>query len=347
VFLIMAAVLAVRPQGLLGRPELHEERSSAPLHTLTPAGLPLRIIGLLVLALLAALPLFAGSYAVIVASEILIFALFAASLQFLLGVGGMISFGHAAYLGFGAYGAALLVEHLDWPMEGALFMAPLAALLGALVFGWFCVRLSGVYLAMLTLAFAQIAWSVAFQWYAVTGGDNGILGVWPSPWAAEPAVFYWLTLVVVASALLLLRRVAFAPFGYGLRAARDAPLRAEASGIDLRRSRWFGFTLAGGFAGLAGGLYAFLKGSVFPDVMAIPMSVEALVMVLLGGVQQLEGPLLGAAVYTGLKAELLSLTSHWRVLIGLAIVALVLLFPQGLSGRLLGLLRGSQRWKAS
>ena len=333
VFLAMAVVLVVRPQGLLGRAEQPATGGRAGVHPPLRPGGPLLIwAGAGLLAALAVLPLAAGDFMIGVTTEILIFALFAASLQFLMGIGGMISFGHAAYLGLGAYGAALLVKHFALPMEGALIAAPLAAGLGALVFGWFCVRLSGVYLAMLTLAFAQITWSVAFQWTALTGGDNGILGVWPSPWAAAPAAFYGLTLVLVAAALVALRRAAFAPFGYSLRAGRDSPLRAEAIGIDLRRQRWLGFTLAGAFAGLAGGLYAFLKGSVFPDVLAIPTSVDALVMVLLGGVQALTGPLAGAAIFTGLKAELVSLTDLWRASIGLIIIVLVIAFPQGLIG---------------
>jgi branched-chain amino acid transport system permease protein len=208
-----------------------------------------------------------------------------------------------------------------------------------MVVGWFCVRLSGVYLAMLTLAFAQIGWSVAHQWTAVTGGDNGILGVWPALWVDTPARFYGLTLLLCAGAIALLRRASLAPFGYLLRAGRDSPMRAAAIGVDLQRHRWLAFTLAGAFAGLAGGLYAFLKGSVFPDVMAIPMSIDALVMVLLGGVSTLTGPLAGAAVYDGVKAELVTRTEFWRVLIGLGIVLLCVAFPRGLVGNLQAWLR--------
>ena len=332
-FLVMAVVLVLRPQGLLGRPEsLAEQAHGQDEPVLRPGGRTFAWAMAALLALLAALPLAAGDFLLALGAEILIFALFAASLQFLMGIGGLISFGHAAYLGLGAYGAALLVKHFALPMEGALLAAPLAAALGALVFGWFCVRLSGVYLAMLTLAFAQIAWSVAFQWVPVTGGDNGILGVWPSPWAAPPAAFYWLTLALVTGALFALRRVVFAPFGAVLRAGRDSPLRAGAMGLDVRRQRWLAFTLAGGFAGLAGGLYAFLKGSVFPDVMAIPTSVDALAMVLLGGVQTLGGPLVGALLFTGLEAELVARTNLWRLIIGLVIIALVLAFPKGIVG---------------
>ncbi len=179
-------------------------------------------------------------------------------------------------------------------MEAALVLAPLVAALGALVYGWFCVRLSGVSLTMLTLAFAQITWAVCYQWDSLTGGSNGITGVWPSDWWAQGARFYWLTLTLVALGVLLLRRVLLAPLGYALRAGRDAPLRAEAIGIDVRRVQWIGFVLAGALAGLAGALFLLAKGSISPEALAVAKSVDGLVMVLLGGVQTLAGPLLGA-----------------------------------------------------
>ncbi|MEQ8250557.1 MAG: ABC transporter permease [Oceanibaculum nanhaiense] len=332
IFAVMAVVLVVRPWGLLGRRETLQAHHGAVEPPLLPAPASLKWFALAVLALLVALPGMTGNYALTIATEILIFALFAASLHFLMGIGGVISFGHAAYFGLGAYGAALMVKHFAWPMEAALLMAPVGGALGALLFGWFCVRLSGVYLAMLTLAFAQIAWAVAFQWLDVTGGDNGMLGIWPSAWASSAAAFYGFAAIVVVLALLALRRIAFSPFGYALRAGRDSPLRADAIGIDVRRVRWFGFTLAGLFAGIAGGLFAFLKGSVSPDLMAIPLSVDALVMVLLGGVQTLAGPIVGAVSFTAIKTELVSLTNYWRILLGLVIVGLVVAFPQGIAG---------------
>mgnify|MGYP006428221091 CR=1 FL=1 len=345
-FLVMAVVLVLRPHGLMGRPEDIQPRA----HAAEPPVLAIPELwallgGLLVTGGLALLPLVAGGYALGVASEILIFALFAATLQFIMGLGGMISFGHALYLGLGAYAAAMLTAYIDAPMAGALAAAPLAGGLGAMVVGWFCVRLSGVYLAMLTLAFAQIGWSVAHQWTAVTGGDNGILGVWPALWADTPARFYWLTLALCGGAIALLRRASLAPFGYLLRAGRDSPARAEAIGVDIQRHRWLAFTLAGVFAGLAGGLYAFLKGSVFPDVMAIPMSIDGLVMVLLGGVSTLTGPLVGAGLYDGVKAELVTRTEFWRVLIGFGIVALCVAFPRGIVGNAQAWARA--RWTAA
>jgi len=242
------------------------------------------------------------------------------------------SFGHAAYFGLGAYGAALAVKHLGLSMEAAALLGPALAAAGALVFGWFCVRLSGVYLAMLTLAFAQITWSIAFQWYDVTGGDNGIVGVWPSPWASSAGAFYYLTLLTTGAGIVLLRQFVFAPFGMGLRACRDSPLRADAIGIDRAGHQRLAFVVAGAFAGVAGSLYAFLKGSVFPDVLAIPLSVDGLVMVLLGGLQTLTGPVVGAALYKVMQVFLSSWTNYWRLVIGLVVIGLVVAFPRGIVG---------------
>src|SRR5260370_33988613 len=179
-------------------------------------------------------------------------------------VGGHASFGHAAYFGLGAYGVAFLAKLAGRPMIACLVLGPLLGCLGAAVFGFFAVQLSGVYFAMLTLAFAQIVWSIAFQWVTVTGGDNGILGIWPERWAASASHFYWLSLGVAAIAVVALRIIVFSPFGFALRATRDSPLRGEAIGINGKRVQWTAFVVAVTVAGVAGALFAFLKGSLFP-----------------------------------------------------------------------------------
>src|SRR6185437_14174015 len=221
--------------------------------------------------------------------------LFATSLHFIMGPGGMHSFGHAAYFGLGAYGAALLVKWLAVPMGVALAAAPIAAVLGALLFGWFAVRLSGVYLAMLTLAFAQIVWSVVFQWEELTGGSNGVIGIWPAPPFDSRSAYFLLALALTAIGVLAMRRMLFAPFGYAMRAGRDSPMRAEAIGIDVKRVHWLAFAIAGTICGVAGGLFAFAKGSISPETVHVGRSIDGLVMVLLGGVQTLAGPIVGAS----------------------------------------------------
>jgi branched-chain amino acid transport system permease protein len=258
-------------------------------------------------------------------------ALFAASLHFIMGLGGMVSFGHAAYFGLGAYGAALAMKFLGAGMIVGLFAGPLLAAAGALVFGWFCVRLSGVYLAMLTLAAAQIVWSIGLQWGSATGGDDGILGVRPLPLFASKTGFLYLTLALCGGAILLLRRMAHAPFGYVLRGGRDSPLRTEAIGIDLMRHQWYAFIASGFFAGIAGAIFVYSKGSVFPTELSIPRSVDGLVMVLLGGIQSLSGPIVGAVSFN-LLTDLISRLAFWRAILGITIVALVVLAPEGLAG---------------
>jgi branched-chain amino acid transport system permease protein len=246
--------------------------------------------------------------------------------------GGITSFGHAAFFGLGAYGAALAAKYAALPFAAGLLVGPLVAGAAALAAGWFVLRAQGVYAAMLTLAFAQILWSVATQWVAVTGGDNGILGLWPPAALSAKGAYYLLTLVLAVASLALARRAAMAPFGFALRAARDAPARAEASGIDTGRLLWAAFAAGGLFAGLAGVLNAYQKGSVFPNALAIAQSLDALVMVLAGGLQTLAGPIVGAIAYHGLAVELTRGTEHWRLVLGAAIVLLAIAFPQGLAG---------------
>ena len=331
-FIVMAVVLVLRPWGLLGRP-IAEARGPSSMQI--PFGLPSRFFVILLCVAagsLAFAPLLSQGYLLVLLTDILVFALFAASLHFMMGPGGMASFGHAAYFGLGAYGAALLALRLGLPMEAALVAAPLLALAGALLSGWFCVRLSGVYLAMLTLAFAQIIWSIAFQWDSVTGGSNGLIGAWPAAWLASKPAYYYLVLLFCGAAIALIWRMLFSPFGYALRAARDSPLRAEAVGIPVRTVQWAAFAAAGAFAGIAGALFAFSKGSISPEVLSVPRSVDGLVMVFLGGVQTLTGPVWGAALFTWLEDATSREIEYWRAAIGAVILLLVLAFPQGVAG---------------
>ncbi len=331
VFLLMAVVLAVRPFGLFGRPEIIGGTHAVGIASRKP-GRESMPAALIVIVLLACLPLVADAYLLKVSTEVLIFALFAFSLQLLIGVGGLVSFGHAAFFGLGAYGAALGVKWLNAPMEAALPLGLLLAGAGAALIGAFVVRLSGIYLAMMTLAAAQILYAVAFQWVDVTGGDNGIVGVWPSSWASGQSLYYLLTLALVVVAVFLLKRLIDAPFGYSLRAARDSEPRAEAIGLKLRRQRWLAFIVSGAAAGLAGAIYAFSRGSVDPSLLGIPTSVDALTMLLLGGIQTITGPLVGAGILHMLRDQIMPLTSLWRLFLGLSIIAMVLIFPRGIVG---------------
>ncbi|MDP4590018.1 MAG: ABC transporter permease [Burkholderiaceae bacterium] len=334
-FLVMALVLVLRPWGLFGRPQplsRHTGHSEEPMRL--GKGNQSLMWGLIVFLFLLALPLYSAQspYTIILAIDLLVAALFATSLHFIMGPAGLHSFGHAAYFGLGAYGAALLLTKAGIPMEAALLLAPILAIAGAFVFGWFAVRLSGVYLAMLTLAFAQITWAIVYQWDALTGGSNGLIGVWPAHWLNNKSTYYVLVLTFTAASLWALRRILFSPFGYAIRAGRDSFARADAIGIDVKKIHWVAFIIAGGFAGLAGSLFVFSKGSVSPEALFVTKSVDGLVMVLLGGIQTLLGPIVGAVSFTWLHDTVARNTEYWRAVLGGVILLLVLLFPQGIAG---------------
>jgi branched-chain amino acid transport system permease protein len=333
-FVVMAIVLVVRPWGLMGKQQAASRAMGEAEMPIRPADkLFLTGVAVLALALMVLPPMSAGSpYVVVLVIDLMIAALFAASLHFIMGPAGMHSFGHAAYFGLGAYAAALVVRKLGLSMEMAMVMAPLVAAIGALIVGWFSVRLSGVYLAMLTLAFAQIVWAGVYQWDDFTGGSNGMTGVWPSEWLSDKTAYYYLTLVLVLASLWALRRMLFSPFGYALRAGRDSFLRADAIGMDVKAMQWAAFVIAGAFAGIAGALFAFSKGSISPEALNVSRSVDGLVMVLLGGIQTLAGPVVGAVSYTWLHDVMARSTEYWRALLGAVILILVLLFPQGIAG---------------
>ncbi len=333
-FAVMAIVLLIRPWGLLGRPEtVSRAPGEAPEPPLQRADKAVRSLFTATILLLLLVPLISSDFILVILIDIFIFVLFAVSLHFIMGPGGLVSFGHAAYYGLGAYGSALLVHYLGTPMELALIAGPIVAAAAAFLFGWFSVRLSGVYFAMLTLAFAQITWSIVFQWGELTYGDDGILNIWPAAWLSSKMAYYYFALILTLACIYVLRRTLFTPFGYIMRAGRDSPLRADAIGINVQRHQWLAFIFAGAFAGLAGSIYVFSKGSVFPDQVAIPQSIDGLMMVLLGGVKTLTGPIVGAAALTALTDWLSSNEVwFWRSILGAIILALVILFPQGIVG---------------
>jgi branched-chain amino acid transport system permease protein len=332
IFVLMAVVLVVRPWGLLGgAPAAHRPDPGAAAEA--PRWSRGWLVGSAVgAAALAVLPVVVPAFVTLVATEVLALALFAASLNLLLGYGGIVSFGHAAYFGLGAYAAALLVSRAGWPMPVAFALAPLVAALGALVYGFFCVRLTAIYLAMLTLAFAQITFTVALQWYDFTGGDNGIVGVWPVAALSTPARYYAFALAVTLASFVLLWRIVRSPFGLAVQAIRDDPRRALSVGLDVRLYRLVTFVLAGFLAGLAGALYAFEKGSVFPEFLGIARSIDPLVMVLLGGSSAFGGPVLGAAAFRVLETAVAFMRDYWGAVLGSVLTLLVLVFPRGIAG---------------
>lgn len=290
---------------------------------------------LVALAVLLVLPLLLPSFLVVVMTEIAIVALFATAFNLLMGFGGMVSFGHAAYFALGAYAAALLVKQAAWPMPMALAASPFVAAAGALFFGFFIVRLTHTYFAMLSLAFAQIVFTVVFKWKSLTGGDDGILNLWPPPALKSPVAYCYFTLAVAGAGMLALRAIVDSPFGYALRAIRENPRRARFIGVNVRRHQLFAFVLSGFFSGLAGGLFAFFNGSVFPDFAYLNKSFEPLVVVLLGGIQSFFGPLAGAVGFKILETFIArQWPVYWPLFLGSAVVLVVVALPQGFVGLL-------------
>jgi branched-chain amino acid transport system permease protein len=334
-FIVMAVVLVLRPYGLLGRPpslarQSRTVTSSTVLKPLSSRGL---WIAALVLIALVIVPQLRDQfpYLPILTLEILIIVIFAVSLQLLMGAGGMHSFGHAAYFGLGAYAAAMTARYIGLPLEVALLSGIGLAVLGGAIIGWFSVRLTSTYFAMLTLAFAQIVWAVFYQFEKLAGGENGITGVWPMGIFQSKTVFFYLVLACLVASSMFLYRVLFSPFGHALRAARDSAIRSESIGMNVRRLQWLAFVLASGVAGLAGALYVYSKGSVSPEILTASRSVDGLVMVVLGGEHAIGGAALGASLFVWLRDTIGLDAEYWRALLGAITLALLLLMPQGLA----------------
>jgi len=288
--------------------------------------------GAAVVAVSLALPQFLSVYNTFIVISILILALFTVSFNLLLGYTGMVSFGHAAYFALGAYGAGLLYKKLEVPMPLAFAAAPFIAAVGAMLFGYFCVRRTHAYFIMLTLAFAQILYAIIFKWYDLTGGDNGLVGLRPPSALASPQSYYYFTLVIVAVCLFLMYRLVHSPFGNALRAIRENPLRAEAVGISVWLYRWIVFVIAGFFAGIAGALTAFYQWSAHPEFAFWTKSAEPLVAAVLGSIHNFFGPVLGSAIYILLQRLVTRFTEHWLLVVGGLAILIVLGFPRGLLG---------------
>lgn len=296
-------------------------------------------------ALLALVPLVLSRYVTTTLTEILIFGIFAMSLDLLVGYAGLVSLGHAASFGIAAYAVGLLSIHAGTSLVLTLPAGLAAGAAAALLIGVFALRAAGVYFLMLTLAFAQMAFAVAHQWAELTGGTNGLSGI-PRP--VVPGLdlggtipFYYLVLVLFCAIAALLGRIVGSPFGAALVGIRENESRMRALGFDTFRLKLGAFVIAGAAAALSGVLYAYYNGFVSPDVLYWTASGQALVMVLLGGTGTLAGPALGAAVVLLLQNFASSYTQRWTLILGAAFVLVVLAAPRGL----LGLLAG--RWARS
>lgn len=289
-------------------------------------------------ALLALLPLVVAEFWLHVATEILIFGLFALSFNIIYGYMGQITFGHAAFFGIGAYTTAILTRGelaetgtVSWTLFlAAIAAAPVVAAAVAMVAGWFCVRLTGIYFAILTLAFGELFYYIVFSWYSFTGGDNGIQGLRPPEALAATTPYYYFAVAVVGAAVFVMWRITRSPFGYTLRAMRDDTRRVSFLGVNVKLHQWLAFVVAAGFAGLAGALWGPFSRSVAPALLGWQKSGEAVFATLIGGANYFLGPVLGAGVFIGLHAWITEFTQYWPLAIGTIILLLVLFLPGGL-----------------
>jgi len=310
---------------------------------LKPLGLMAGVVGLLVF------PKVGSVFAVLLLTEILIFALFALSFNLLFGYTGLLSFGHAAFFGLGGYAMALLAQHYQLSMIPSLVVSMVVAGVGAAIIGFFCIRRDEIYFAMLTLGFGIMVFTLVHQWRSLTGGSDGITGFEVpvldlmvkkfqlfSPWS-----FYYFALVVCLVFTLFLWRFTQSPFGLILRSMRENAERVSFIGIDIKLYRWIAFTLAGLVAGVAGGLFAMYDRMASPSMVHWTMSAKPVLMAILGGPRVFLGPALGALIFYLLEHFITQYTQSWMIFLGAILVPIVIFFPQGVLGTLIS---WSKRW---
>ena len=282
--------------------------------------------------LIVGIPLSGSDYLIDLMTEIAIYALFAMSLNVLVGYAGNVSFGHAAYFAIGGCTCAILLTTYQWPIYASLPAAVLFSAVCAAVIGFFCVRLTDIYFAMLTLAFAMLVWSIAFKWRSLTGGDDGFLGVTLPQLLTSRTMFYYFCQVMVWVSIAALWMICRSPFGRVLTAIRENAMRAEFVGINARLLRLAAFVVAGTFAGIAGALFAMYNKGMYVESAFWPESAQVLIMVLLGGMYSFSGPALGAALLYLLDVLSNQYTEYWPAVLGSILLLVVLIAPDGLVG---------------
>lgn len=278
------------------------------------------------------MPLVASQFYVALVTEMMIIALFALSLNLMLGYGGMVSFGHGVFLGIGAYSFALLLKNAGWPYLMAIAAAPVISGICALFIGWFCVRLTHLYFAMLTLAFTQIVYTILREWYTLTGGDDGLVNLPIPEFFMSSYNFYYIVLTIVIISTALIRLIISSPFGKALQALRDNPIRVESIGLTVKHYRLAAFIIAGFFAGLAGGLFGGLNHTASPAYANWIQSAEVLMMCLVGGIGNFSGPIVGAGLLLFLDKEIGRYTEYWSLVMGALLLFFVLFFRGGIMG---------------
>jgi len=281
--------------------------------------------------ILLILPLFISRFYLYLLSLIFVTGLLATSLNMVLGYGGMYQFHHAVFYGAGAYTFALMLTKTDFPVWNAFLAAPAMAALLGLVMGLICVRLSKLYFGMLQISLGSLVWAIVFRWYSFTGGDDGIHGC-NVPNISSTTDIYYFTLVAAAVCLAVMYMIVNSPFGRIFQAIRDNPERSEAVGVNVRLHQLAGLVIAAFFAGIAGSLFVTVEGCVFPDLLFWTLSLEILIMCLLGGWFTFFGPMLGAAVIISLRTVAGMYTEYWTMIMGIVLMLLILFLPQGVLG---------------
>jgi len=285
-------------------------------------------------AVAASIPAWAGEFYVNLASQMMIAAIFAASLNLLVGYGGLTSLGHASFLGGSAYLLAWLFLREGAPHALAAPAAIVGATLLAAVFGWIALRATGLGFLMLSLALSQVLWGLAYRWVAVTDGDNGLRGLTrPAPFGLSlenSAAFYWFALLVMVVALIAMARFVSSPFGAALRGSRDQPRRMAALGFDVWMIRWLTFVYAGFWGGVAGVVFVYYHKYIHPTSLSLQTSAEALLAVIAGGAGTVAGPIVGAVIVVFLKNYVSAYVVRWNMLLGFVFLFIVLVVPEGL-----------------
>ncbi|HOW55504.1 MAG TPA: branched-chain amino acid ABC transporter permease [Syntrophorhabdaceae bacterium] len=287
------------------------------------------IAGVIVLFLF---PLFLERFYVYLAAIILLTGLCATSLNFVLGYGGVFQFHHAVFYGVGAYGTALMILKSGLNPWLGFIVGPLVAAILGLIIGLICVRLSKLYFGMLQISLGSLVWAIVYRWYSFTGGDDGIHGVPLPDIISSPNGAYYFTLIITGISMLILYRMIKSPFGSALQGIRDNPVRSEMIGVNVRFQQLLALTIAGFFGGVAGSLFVVVDNTVFPDMMFWTLSMELVIMCLLGGWFSYLGPMMGAAVIVLLRTYVSGITVYWALVLGVIMMLVIFFLPNGVLG---------------
>ena len=285
--------------------------------------------GIIVLLLF---PVFLPRFYIYLVSIILLYGLLATSLNLVLGYGGIFQFHHAVFYGVGAYGTTLMLTKTGLPAMLAFIAGPLVSAAFGLVLGIICIRLSKLYFGMLQISLGSLVWAIVYRWYAFTGGDDGIHGIPMPEMLSSPKSAYYFTLIITLISLLIIWKIIRSPFGSVLQGIRDNPVRSEMIGINVRMHQLLALVLAGFFAGVAGSLFVVVDNTVFPDMLFWTLSLEIVIMCLLGGWFTFLGPMLGAAVIVALRTFVSIYTDYWALVLGIIMMLVIFFLPNGILG---------------